>query len=119
MRKILKLFIVGASALVLVAALAPGAEAASSGRLMVFANPDFSGSTNALTYTRCLSVRRQLGVAGSFDNQPMVGCQAVLRDGQGASLVLCAGRGVVPPAFHQSPLLVIQPGISPPCPTTP
>jgi len=85
--------------------------------LVLFANPDFTGQATKLRYTTCQPpLSGRLARAGSFDHQPLTGCQAVLLGTQpGTSLVLCAGRGVVPPAFRRSPSLRIQPGVTPAC----
>ncbi|MBC6459107.1 hypothetical protein [Actinomadura sp. HBU206391] len=90
-------------------------KAAASGQLTLFAGPDFTGAATVVDYTTCGLVRQVSGQVGAFDNRPLPGCRVALNNSAGASFTLCAGRGVVPVAFRQSPRVRIQPGDSSPC----
>jgi hypothetical protein len=99
----------------------PAAAAATSdveqlGTLVLYQNPDFTGPSHTINYLECGSnvLVPGLPVVGSFDNRPLVGCQANLV-GPAGTFTLCAGRGVVPVAFRQNPAVRIQPGLTPPC----
>lgn len=103
------------------AGTADSAGAASSpiGRLTVFARPDFTGTSTAISYGACAGELRIFGHAAAFNNVPLSGCRIVLinRSGQG-SLVLCEGRGVIPEQLRQSPRIRLDPGTAPACPIT-
>jgi hypothetical protein len=70
-----------------------------------------------VTYTACEPrFQRPVPVeVTSFTNTPLPNCQAVLINNEGQRFTLCQGRGTIPPAFHQSRQLLIQPGNTPRC----
>ena len=85
-----------------------------TGRLTLFANPDFTGTTTFITYPGCSLVRTPWQ-AGSYDNRPPTGCRVLLRNAIGAVHQLCIGRAVVPVEFRQRPHVIALPGNSLPC----
>lgn len=91
------------------------AEQASAGRLVLFQNPDWTGSVSVITVQTCNQVRRVTGTVGSFDNAPPSGCRVWLETATGMRFALCTGRGVVPAQFRQSPSVVFRAGVSVPC----
>ncbi|MEV0387203.1 hypothetical protein [Nonomuraea sp. NPDC050643] len=99
----------------LLAVESAAAATPASGRLVLYRNTDFTGSALAHTYTGCGGVVALTGSVGSFDNRPLAGCSVSLQTRAGASLVLCAGRGVVPAAFRQAGRVLFRPGASAPC----
>ncbi|MFB4312734.1 hypothetical protein [Actinomadura sp. 21ATH] len=84
----------------------------ASGRVTLHGSP----AVVTVTYTTCedLGQTRTNGVFTSFTNAPPPGCQVVLSN-RTASMVLCAGRGSIPPAFRQDPWLQVGPGETRPC----
>lgn len=83
------------------------------GHVQLFTNPDFTGSIGLISYTSCGGAS-SARVVGSFDNRPLPGCQVVLETVAGP-YVLCAGSGVVPPAYRNAHTLSIRAGQSKPC----
>ncbi|MFC5818763.1 hypothetical protein [Nonomuraea harbinensis] len=74
--------------------------------------------SRTIVYDSCQPPRQlqpQLAQLQSFRNQPPPGCQAVLVNQSGAGLVLCVGRGFVPPEFSRPSLVRMQPGTAPAC----
>jgi hypothetical protein len=93
---------------------------APSGLLVMYENPDFTGDAQVIHYSVCNGLVRQVvGQVASFDNRPLPGCQVALTSRRGTTTILCAGRGVVPAEFRQSPRLRLRPGFSRPCGITP
>ncbi|MFI0447452.1 hypothetical protein [Actinomadura sp. 6N118] len=88
---------------------------AKVGRLVLFQNPNWTGSVNVITVQTCNQVRRVAGMVGSFDNAPPAGCRVWLETATGLRFALCTGRGVVPAQFRQSPSVVFRAGVSVPC----
>jgi hypothetical protein len=88
--------------------------ASATGIVRLFENPDFTGTTQSLFYPACSRTFLNTRTIGSFDNQPLAGCEVVLvRFGQ--TFELCAGRGVVPEPFRTASQVRIQAGSSVPC----
>jgi hypothetical protein len=84
------------------------------GQVTLFEGATFTDPVTHLSYTSCSSRAQVTGQVRSFDNRPMAGCQVVLARAS-ATFELCVGRGQVPAAFQNDPLVRIEPGSSVPC----
>ncbi|MFG1949400.1 hypothetical protein [Nonomuraea sp. NPDC048826] len=105
-------------AIVLQALLVAGPAAASAGKVILYRNADFTAPTATRTYTTCAGTATFTGPVGSFDNRPPPGCAVTLQTRTGAVFTLCAGRGIVPPAYRDATRAAIKPGASAPCALT-
>ncbi|MFI6707967.1 hypothetical protein ACIBF7_16160 [Nonomuraea sp. NPDC050478] len=106
-------FIAGAALAALTLA-GTGTAHAADGQLTLISE---TGS-RTIVYDSCQPPRQlqpQLSQLQSFRNQPPPGCQAVLVNQSGAGLVLCVGRGFVPPEFSRPSFVRVQPGTAPAC----
>jgi hypothetical protein len=100
-------------------ARAAASPAATPGSLTFYSNTNFTGWTQTFTYATCPLTTTILRPTGSFDHRPLAGCQPVLLNSLGQVFKVCAGRGVVPVAFRQSPRLRFVPGTPLPCGLSP
>lgn len=104
------------TALTLTAAV-PASAAAPPGEFTLYSTTTYTNPVKQIVYDECAPfIGSLLGrTVGSFANAPLPGCQVVLHALNG-DFVLCAGRGVVPPALRQVYLYSIRSGTSTACP---
>ncbi|WP_155343710.1 hypothetical protein [Acrocarpospora pleiomorpha] len=98
--------------------LAAGPAAAASGKVTLYRNADFTAPAVARIYNSCTGTATLTNPVASFDNQPLPGCAVILQTRAGATFTLCAGRGIVPPAYREADRALIKPGTTPPCAIT-
>ncbi len=104
-----------AAAIGLQTMLSAGPAAASSGKVSLYRNADFTAPAVARSYTTCTGTATLTSPVGSFDNRPLPGCSVILQTRTGAVFTLCIGRGIVPPAYREATRALIKPGTAPPC----
>jgi hypothetical protein len=95
--------------------LATGQDGAEQlGQVTLFERADFTGWKATINYVDCQEPQAfftGLRTVSAFENRPLPGCRVTLI-GE-SRIVLCAGRGTVPPQTR--PIVLIEPGATQPC----
>ncbi|MFD9944896.1 hypothetical protein ACFWYW_39330 [Nonomuraea sp. NPDC059023] len=115
--RVLALAGIAASVATLPASATADAGFSPRGRLALYSAS--GAAVIRMSYAHCTtSVGRGYSSATSFDNAPLPGCKAQLRNAVGGTWTLCVGRGLIPPSFQHNATVRIVTGNAPACQLT-